>query len=545
MALLLAVAPAAGLPYMVNEIPHGDVVGCAVCHEGGAVDTLTTFGLEVRAYFLRMEGTEPHVVWSPLLANYDSDLDKVTNGKELMDPYGVWMTGQPAPGDSARVTDPGDMEDYILRDLTVSFSDMGQYMGQRLNMRVVDAATTMEMGRTTDEDITGAQFDLSLQEVLTDTGVFFVDIFIDSAGNGQYTPPPAGDAWRIMLDHPGQNATVQFDRTDQMTDIRWVYLANLNLTNFTPHLGQTIIARIVQADSLTPIGDMQVTGYKRWNIVTQPDFTIMIPGIVPGRTNYLEFFADFNENNLYDPPPTDHVWRLEMTNPTGDTTITFEHNTNFTDVDFTRLFVQHYHDMTPHLGDYFALRVVNAQDQEVGRIEVDSLTTSEFSLPIIGIRPDLSGDTTAYRADFWADFNNNGMYDPPPTDHAWRVFFADTTGDVVLNFFHNTNFTDIDWPTVSVLPWDPSNPVTHLLARAWPNPFNPAARIAFDLPIPAFVTLKVYNLRGEAVATLFEGQQVPGRYEAVWQPGDLASGIYLYRLTAGANTLSGKLVLLK
>jgi hypothetical protein len=215
-------------------------------------------------------------------------------------------------------------------------------------------------------------------------------------------------------------------------------------------------------------------------------------------------------------------------------------------VQWKHLFTLHLHEMTPHLNDYFALRIVdNGANQELGRIELDSVRTAEFSLSAPGLAVDLPGDTMAFRADFWADFNGNGQYDPPPADHAWRLNFADTTGDVVLNFTHNTDFTDIQWPAVGVPPLDPSRPVTHLLARVWPNPFNPAARIIYDLPEPAFVSLKVYNLKGEVVATLFEGRRTRGRYEAVWEPGTLASGLYLYRLTAGEGVINGKLVLLK
>jgi len=42
--------------------------------------------------------------------------------------------------------------------------------------------------------------------------------------------------------------------------------------------------------------------------------------------------------------------------------------------------------------------------------------------------------------------DENGRYDPPPTDHAWRLEISEVTEGTSLTFTHNTNFTDIDWP---------------------------------------------------------------------------------------------------
>jgi predicted lipoprotein with Yx(FWY)xxD motif len=53
----------------------------------------------------------------------------------------------------------------------------------------------------------------------------------------------------------------------------------------------------------------------------------------------------------------------------------------------------------------------------------------------------------SYMVDFYADHNTNGMYDAPPTDHAWRIETGEATGDVDIDFMHNTNFTDIQPPS--------------------------------------------------------------------------------------------------
>lgn len=91
----------------------------------------------------------------------------------------------------------------------------------------------------------------------------------------------------------------------------------------------------------------------------------------------------------------------------------------------------------------------------------------------------------------------------------------------------------------------PASPVQFALAQNFPNPFNPATTIRFTLAKPAHVSLVVYSLTGQAVATVIDRQLVAGEHEALFAPQGLASGIYFYRLTAGDFTAVRKLVLLR
>jgi hypothetical protein len=84
-------------------------------------------------------------------------------------------------------------------------------------------------------------------------------------------------------------------------------------------------------------------------------------------------------------------------------------------------------------------------------------------------------------------------------------------------------------------------PKSYFLAQNFPNPFNPTTTIEFMLPKTSFVTLKVYNLLGEEVATLIAGQRVAGIHRFNWDASGLASGVYLYRLEASdPSTSSGQ-----
>ena len=78
------------------------------------------------------------------------------------------------------------------------------------------------------------------------------------------------------------------------------------------------------------------------------------------------------------------------------------------------------------------------------------------------------------------------------------------------------------------------------LSQNYPNPFNPTTRIDYTLAHHAYVTLRIYTITGQMVATLVDGEQPPGQYQSTWHPGHVPSGLYFCRLTTsdGAFTRS-------
>ena len=93
-------------------------------------------------------------------------------------------------------------------------------------------------------------------------------------------------------------------------------------------------------------------------------------------------------------------------------------------------------------------------------------------------------------------------------------------------------------------------PATFTLSQNYPNPFNPSTHISYAIAEKTHVRLEVFNILGRRIATLVDKEQSAGDYHEVWTGTDaqgdpVASGIYFYRLTAGQQTATRKMILLK
>jgi len=115
---------------------------------------------------------------------------------------------------------------------------------------------------------------------------------------------------------------------------------------------------------------------------------------------------------------------------------------------------------------------------------------------------------------------------------------------------HAGNESDPASPSTTTDAGTPFIPVKFALMQNVPNPFNPVTRIGFDLPRPSRVRLAIYNVKGELVATLIDGQMSEGRKEAIWNGTNdngvkASSGVYFYRITAGDFTQTKKMILLR
>jgi hypothetical protein len=92
---------------------------------------------------------------------------------------------------------------------------------------------------------------------------------------------------------------------------------------------------------------------------------------------------------------------------------------------------------------------------------------------------------------------------------------------------------------------DRSLPNSFQLHQNYPNPFNPSTTISYDLPTRSHVTLRIFNVLGQEVATLVDGEVEAGRHQARWNPAGFASGVYLYRLRANDFLETKKMLMVR
>jgi hypothetical protein len=104
------------------------------------------------------------------------------------------------------------------------------------------------------------------------------------------------------------------------------------------------------------------------------------------------------------------------------------------------------------------------------------------------------------------------------------------------------------WLTENVVVGTKDNrqvPNTFSLEQNYPNPFNPSTKISYTISKPAHTTLRVYDVLGNEIATLVNGDKHAGKYEVEFNASNLSSGVYFYKLQSGEMVQTRKMVVLK
>jgi subtilisin family serine protease len=91
----------------------------------------------------------------------------------------------------------------------------------------------------------------------------------------------------------------------------------------------------------------------------------------------------------------------------------------------------------------------------------------------------------------------------------------------------------------------PSKNLVYRLYHNYPNPFNPTTKIAYEIPAPAVVSLRIYDILGNEVGVVVNEMKQAGYHEAEFDGTKLASGVYVCQLRAGGQIFSQKMMLLK
>lgn len=116
---------------------------------------------------------------------------------------------------------------------------------------------------------------------------------------------------------------------------------------------------------------------------------------------------------------------------------------------------------------------------------------------------------------------------------AAQLFWVQRMGNLM-----DINLTDVPHLIAEI-------PTKYKLGQNYPNPFNPTTTIRYALPQTGLVELSVFNVLGQKIATLVNGQQTPGDHAIVWDASSVSSGVYFYRITAGSYVETRKMILMK
>jgi len=290
----------------------------------------------------------------------------------------------------------------------------------------------------------------------------------------------------------------------------------INFTGMTPHLGQTMWLAVVDKSNSNEV-------FRVKKVLDAAAFSIDATGIEVGKSYNVDFFSDHNRNGVYDAPPADHAWRMALDNVAGNSVLNFAHNTTFTDIAWRYKLTLHCTGMTPHVSESISLFLkLNSTGVSQDNIVVSSVSAATLDINSFKIKPG-----TSYSIDFYADHNKNGTYDAPPVDHAWRLPLTNVKGDTIVNFIHNTTFTNISIFTSNNLLSENSDNFT-----LYPNPANEYITVTLPQNYAGINYLKVYSITG---AIMDEKDISTNSNQFNYNVSRLKTGIYFMEINTGTR----------
>jgi hypothetical protein len=256
--------------------------------------------------------------------------------------------------------------------------------------------------------------------------------------------------------------------------------------------------------------------------------------------------GDKRWGNFYIPPASEHSFAISVTtqDQNENTTRTLPRVAWFT----TKgpLSVDHYEitssDTIPNPGDRLGFKIYlknSGQTATIRNIEIKLTAIDTCAIPVESIlRKTIdslaSKEIKTHNSIFTISINS--------ACSGYIPVRVDMYEDAYL-FWMDTLFINVE-PT-GIADSRSDVPDKFALKQNYPNPFNPSTTIEFQIPNSQFVSLKIYNILGEEVATLISKKLKAGSHTVRFNAAHLASGVYLYRLTAGRFILTKKLVVIR
>jgi hypothetical protein len=165
----------------------------------------------------------------------------------------------------------------------------------------------------------------------------------------------------------------------------------------------------------------------------------------------------------------------------------------------------------------------------IDSVRIDALGNVEFSVMSPSLEPGMG-----YYLDFYADMNENGYYDVPPADHAWRIEIPTVAADTFIHFEHNTNFSDIDEEPTSVIDVSGNSDF-----GIYPNPAESYLKLMFSDPEIKEVYVRVYNASGSIVINKLH--QVSGN-EVLVKLDKVKPGFYFIEARSDKGNYTSKFI---
>lgn len=240
------------------------------------------------------------------------------------------------------------------------------------------------------------------------------------------------------------------------------------------------------------------------------------------------------------------LWLTDNTDDLSAMTIPLRYNHLFLTLDsvsFTEtILTDGFNGVVDHNPDGQSLRISYIIDDFA--LPLPTISTSQGLLASLhftlgqGASPDLIAIDSIFK-DSVIYFDGNEI-------HFWtRVEFSDQTGTFVTYPEFIPGAINVMISTAIDNEFDNLLPAAYALAQNYPNPFNPSTSIDYSLPRAGYISLKVFNVIGQEVATIYEGFQAAGNHRVEFQASNKPSGIYFYRLTHQDGSETKKMLLVK
>ncbi len=199
----------------------------------------------------------------------------------------------------------------------------------------------------------------------------------------------------------------------------------------------------------------------------------------------------------------------------------------------------------------------------VDNFEITQLDTNVFEIEYELRNDGLTGEAKSVTAEvFTTDTNVTsitgtlnfrnilpGQVSTNATHSTHKIYTKNGLGSMefIVHIFSSGHFfwSDTLAFTVTGIENETNQPIEYELKQNYPNPFNPTTKINFAIQQKGYVTLKVYNILGKEIVTLYSGEKPAGTYELTWDAANLPSGVYFYQLLAGSFVETKKMLLMK